>query len=143
MRGEGEEPGVVEGLLAVSRRHHDFHVVVETGGGDALKIFEGAHVFAHGGGEVLGLHEAQVLAARIAQDVAEGMHAPAAFVRERDVVRRIIHLACTPGPVSKRSTGGLRRLRPQRAQAFLDDGVAAGEAAARSSSCSRTAVMSG
>ena len=126
--GEGEEPEVVEGLLAVPRLHDDFHAVVETHRRGAPQIFEGAHVLAHGGGEVLGFHEAQVAAARVAEDVAEGIHAPAAFLRERDVERRVVHLALDAGAGLEADHRGLRRLRPQRAQARLDDGVAAGEA---------------
>ena len=72
---------------------------------------EGAHVLAQGGREVLGLDEPQVLAARVAQDVAEQSDAPPALGGEVDVVDGVIHLGLGARAVSKRTTG---------------DGVAAG-----------------
>jgi hypothetical protein len=125
--GKGEEPRVVERLLAVPRLHDDFHTVVEARGGGAPQVREGAHVFAHRGREVLRLHEAQVAAARVAEDVTEGVHAPAALLGERDVERGVIHLRLHAGARFEPDHRRLGRLRAQRAQARLDDGMAARE----------------
>ena len=53
MRGEGQKAGVIDGLVAVVTGHYHLHVVVQTGGGQTLKVFEGADMFANGGGKVL------------------------------------------------------------------------------------------
>src|SRR5215471_18351833 len=79
VRRKGQKRGVIDGLIAVVTGHHYFHVVVETGGGQTLKVFECPDVLADGGREILGLHKAHVLTARKGQDVAESKHAPAAF----------------------------------------------------------------
>ena len=50
-------------LTAVVPGDDDLRVVVETGGCQPLKVFEGANVFADGGGEILRIHKAQILAA--------------------------------------------------------------------------------
>src|SRR2546430_13314514 len=52
-------------------RHDHFHVVVEAGGRQSLKIFECANVFADGGCKILRLHKAQVLAARSEEHTSE------------------------------------------------------------------------
>src|SRR5262245_26161955 len=93
MRCECQKAGVIDGLVAVITGDHDFHVVVQTGGGRSLKVGESADVFADGGSEILRLHKAQILAARITQDVTECIHPPPSFCRKWDVVGRIIHLS--------------------------------------------------
>ena len=63
MRGEGKKASIINRLITVIIRHDHFHVVVEAGGRQSLKIFECANVFADGGCKILRLHKAQVLAA--------------------------------------------------------------------------------
>ena len=125
MGGESEKAGVIDGLVAVVTGHHHLHVVVETGRGQSLEVFEGADMFADGGGEVLRLHKAQILAARVTQHITESMHPPPAFGRERNVVRRIIHLSLHAGTGLEPLHRRFRRVRPHGAQMFLHDAVAA------------------
>ena len=108
------------------------------------RCVEGADVLAQGGLEVLGLDEAQVLPARVAQHVAEGVDPAAAFLGEVDVVGGVIHLGLdarcgleahhrgqAPSRAAVRAAAGgpwySRRVKPR----------------CRSSSNSRTAVRSG
>ena len=127
MGREGEKPGVIDGLVAFVAGHYDLHVVVETGGGQALKVFERADVLANGRGEVLRLHKAHILPARVTQDVTERMHAPPAFGRERDLVRGKVHLCLDPWSGFEPHDRCFRRVRPHGAQMLLDDAVAARE----------------
>src|SRR6185295_14120930 len=113
MRGEGEKASVVDRLIAIIAGDHDFHVVVETGGSQAAEILEGADVFANGGGKVLSLHESQVLAARIPQQVAESVHTAPAFRCKRDLVRRVIHLCLHTRSCLEALHRWFRRMRPQ------------------------------
>ena len=92
MGRERQEPWIVDGLVAVVPAHHDFHVVIKTGCRDSAQVLEGADVLADGRGEVLALDEVQVLPARVAQHIAEGINPAAAFDREIDVVGGVIHL---------------------------------------------------
>src|SRR3954470_15421561 len=55
-------------------------------GGQTLQINEGASVLPDRSSEVLRFHEPDILPARVAQYVTEGMHAPPAFGCERNVV---------------------------------------------------------
>ena len=120
MRRERQEPRVVDRLVAVVAADHDFHVVIEARRRDPAQVLEGPDVLADGRGEVLGLDEVEVLPPRVAQHVAEGVHAAAAFVGEIEVVGGIIHLCLLPGAVSNRRTGATtgrgrnRRTRSER-----------------------------
>src|SRR5690349_8450330 len=78
MRCERKKARVVDGLVAVVTRHDHLHVVVETGGREALKVLESVHVFADGGCKILRLHKAQILPARVTQNITESMHSPLA-----------------------------------------------------------------
>ena len=53
VRGEGQEAGVVDRLVALVTGHHDLHIVVQAGGGHAAQVLEGPHVLADRGLEVL------------------------------------------------------------------------------------------
>jgi hypothetical protein len=63
VRRERQKARVIDGLVAIVARDYHFHVVVQTGGGQSLKVFESARMFANGGGKVLRLHKAHILAA--------------------------------------------------------------------------------
>jgi hypothetical protein len=125
MRGESQKAGVVDRLVAVVASHYHFHVVVKTSRRQTFKVFEGANVFAEGGREILRLYEAQILTARVTQHVTERMHPPPPFVRERDVVRRIIHLSLNPRAGFKALHRSFRRVGANDAQVFFHDAVAA------------------
>src|SRR5207247_1342830 len=87
-------------------------------------------MLADGGGKVLCLHKPYILAARVSQDVAEGMHAAPAFGGEGDLVRRIIHLSLQPLSRFKPLDGWFRQMRPECAQPLAHNRVAALEAQA-------------
>ena len=127
VRGEGQKAGVVNRLVAVITSHHYFHVVVQTGGGQTTEVLEGADVFADGGGKVLRLHEPHILAARVSQNVAEGMHAAPPFGGEGNFVGRIIHLRLHSRSRSRIAARAVSALRPEPAQPFAHDGIAAWE----------------
>ena len=55
VRGEGQKAGVINRLVAVISGHHDFHVVVQTGGCQPAEILKRADVLPDGGGKVLRL----------------------------------------------------------------------------------------
>ena len=126
--GEGQKTRIVEWPVLIVPQHHDLHVVVQTDGGHALQVVEGADVFPDRGREVLGLDKVQVRPPRVAQDVAEQIDAAPAFRAEVDVISAVVHLCLGTG-------GGLEaddrfpcRLRPQLLDPLADDGVAAGKA---------------
>ena len=73
MRRECQEPRVVDRLVAVVAADHDFHVVIEARRRDSTQVLEGADVLADGRGEVLRLHEVEILPPRVAEHVAEGV----------------------------------------------------------------------
>src|ERR1019366_9048470 len=73
--------------------------------------------------------EAQVLPARIAEQVAEEINAPPAFAREVDVIDAMIHLRLHPWLGLKARHGRRRGAWPQQTQASMHDRVLAGEAA--------------
>src|ERR1041385_4745178 len=125
MGRECQKAGVINGLVAVVTGDHNFHVVVQTGGGQSLEVGESADVFADRGGEILRLHKAQILAARITQDVTECIHPPPPFCRKWDVVWRIIHLRLYSRSRLEALHRRLRCVWPHRAQMFLHDAVAA------------------
>ena len=91
------------------------------------KVFERADMLANGRGEVLRLHKAHILPARVTQDVTERVHAPPAFGRERDLVRRISPSVPAPLVRFRIADRRFRCVRPHGAQMFLDDAVAARE----------------
>ena len=128
MEREGEEPGVVDGLRTVPALDDDFHIVVEADGRGAAKMLEGPHMLADRRREILRLDKPEIAPSRVAEDVAERVHAPAAFLGERDLEGRVVHLRLDSGARLEAHDGCTRRLRPQRPQAVLHDGVAAGEA---------------
>src|SRR6516165_7147977 len=125
--GEGQEAGVVNGLIAVITGDHHFHVVVETGGCCSLKVLESAHVFTYGDGEILRFDKAQVLAARVTQDITEGMHPPPPFGGENDLVSRKIHLRLCSRTGFEPLHRRLRRAGANGAQVFFHDAVTAFE----------------
>src|SRR5208283_670619 len=98
VRGERQETGVVDRLVALVTGYHDLHVVVQAGGGHAAKVLKGPHVFTDRRLEILGLHEAQVLPPRITENVTEQVDPPPALLREVDLVVGIIHLRLLPFP---------------------------------------------
>ena len=99
-------------------------------GGQTTEVLKGADMLADGGGKVLCLHKPYILAARVSQDVAEGMHAAPAFGGEGDLVRRIIHLSLQPLSRFKPLHGWFRQMRPECAQPLAHNRVAALEAQA-------------
>ena len=120
---ERQEPRVVDRLVAVVAADDDLHVVIEARRRDPAQVLEGADVLADGRGEVLRLDEAEVLPPRVAQHVAEGVNAAAAFVAEVEVIRGVIHL----GLLSRRGLepphGGDHRARAQAPHPFGEDRV--------------------
>src|SRR5436189_3041970 len=125
MSGESEKAGVIDGLVTVVTGYCHFHVVVETSGRQSLEVFEGADVFADGGRKILRLHKPQILAARVTQHITERMDPPAPFGRERNIIRRIIHLSLHARTGLEPLHRRLRRVRADGAQVFLHDAVAA------------------
>ena len=125
MRRERQEPRVIDRLVAVVAADDDFHVVIQASRRDSAQVLEGADVLADGRGEVLGLDEVEVLPPRVAQHVAEGVDAAAAFVREIKIIGGVIHLCLDP-------RGGLEpphrrddRPRTQPPHPFGEDRIAA------------------
>src|SRR6516165_12061904 len=80
MCSESQKPRVIDGLIAVVTSHHDLHVVVQAGGGHTLQVIESADMFTDRSGKVLRFYKPNILAARVTQDVTEGMHPAPAFV---------------------------------------------------------------
>ena len=143
MRRERQEPRVVHGLVAVVAADDDFHVVIKARRRDSAQVLEGADVLAHGGGEVLGLDEVEILPPRVAQHVAEGVHAAAALVAEVQIIGGIIHLCLDPGAVSNRRTGATTGRGRSRRTRSREDRVPSRVTERRNSSWIRCAVMSG
>ena len=114
--GEGEELGIVEGAVGVVAQDHRFEVVVQADAGDAAEMMEGLHVLAQRGRQIHRLDEAQVLPARVAEQVAEQVDAPPAFAGEVDVVDAMIHLGLHAGVGLKARHGRRRSARPQQTQ---------------------------
>ena len=110
-------------------QHHRFEVVVQADAGDAAEMMEGMHVLTQGRRQIHRLDEAQVLPARVAEQVAEQVDAPAAFAREVDVIDAIVHLCLQAWPGLKARHGWPRGARPQQPEALTHDRVLAGEAA--------------
>ena len=96
VRGEGQEARVVDRLVVLVALHHHLEVVVQAGGGHAAQVREGGHVLPQRRVEVLADDEVQVLAPRVAQQVAEQLHAAWAFLGKGDGIRGIIHLRLCP-----------------------------------------------
>jgi hypothetical protein len=128
---ESEEAGVVDGLLALPAEHHHLHRVVQAHGGHATEVLEGAHVLADAGGEVLGVDEAQVAPAGIAEDVAEGIDPPASLCCEVDVEGRVVHLRLDAGACLEAHHWLGDGLGAQAAQPLAHDGVGTFESALR------------
>jgi hypothetical protein len=93
MRGEGQEPRVVDRHVILGATDDDPHLVIQAGRGHSPQMLEGPHVLAQSGDHVLGLDEAEVLPPRVAQDVAEQVDAAPAFAGEVDLVGGVIHLS--------------------------------------------------
>src|SRR3984893_18832225 len=106
------ESGVVNRLVTVITSHHDFHVVVQTGGGQTTQVLKRADVFSDRGGKVLPLHKPDILAVRVSQDITEGVHAARAFDGEGDLVGRVDHLRLHPLSRFKSLGGWFRQMRP-------------------------------
>ena len=127
VRGERQEAGVVDRLVALVAGHHDLHIVVETGGGHAAQVREGPHVLADRGLEVLRLREVQVLPPRVAQDVTEQVDSPPPLLGEVDLVGGIIHLRLLPFGCLESQHRLATRLRAQPTHQVLHDRVLARE----------------
>ena len=90
--GKRQEPWVVNRHVILISSHHDFHIIIQAGGGHTAQMSEGTHVLAEGGRQILAVDESQILAARVAQDVTEQRDATAALGGEVDVMDGIVHL---------------------------------------------------
>ena len=123
VRGEGQKSGVVDRLVAIVARHHDFHVVVQAGGRRASQILKRSHVFSDGRGKVLCLYKPQVLPPRVTQNVAERVHPPPPFGGENDVVRRVIHLCLHSWSCLETLDRQFGQVRTKHAQPVPHDGV--------------------
>ncbi len=126
VRGEGQEARIIDRLVVFVPGDHDFHAVVETGRGDTAQVLEGLNVLPLRRLHVLRFDEPQVLPARVAQDQAEQVDPPPAFLGEVQRVDGIIHLSLDTG-------SGLEPLDPGRLEAWTqltdtltEDAVAAG-----------------
>ena len=128
MGGEGQELGVVQRPLVAVPQDYHLHVVVEAGACDAAEVFKGADVFTQRGRQVLDFDEAEVLPARVAQQVAEQMDAAAAGPGEVEIVGAVIHLCLRPGVGLETHDRFARGPRPQLPDALAENRVAAGEA---------------
>src|SRR5215204_6806176 len=127
MRCEGQKPCVVDGFSVLIVGHHDLHVVVETGGGQSLKMSEGSDMFADRGNEILRFNEADILAAGVAQDVTETINPAAPFAGKVDLITRVIHLGLDSGPGFETDHRLFIRLRSNGPQALLHNRVTAVE----------------
>ena len=121
MRGEGEEFGIVERAVGIVTQHHRFEVIVEANTRNAAQVMEGVYVFAQRRRQVHRLDEVQVLPTRVAQQIAEEVHAPPPFTREVEIVDAVIHLRFRALARSQSRGTGVRGVR--------------GRATARCSSC--------
>ena len=104
------------------------HVVVQAGGRHAAQVLKGADVLADRGREVLALHEVEIQAAGVAQDVAEQVDAPPAFLSEVEVIGAVVHLRLGSRGCLKADHGLRRRLRSQASDPLADHRVAAAKA---------------
>ena len=129
VRGEGEEFGIVERAVGIVTQHHRFEVIVEANTRNAAQVMEGVYVFTQRRRQVHRLDEVQVLPTRVAQQIAEEVHAPPAFTREVEIVDAVIHLRLRAWPGLKARHGRARRARTQQPDALAHDRVLAGEAA--------------
>src|SRR5262252_4109040 len=82
-------------------------------------------MFTDRGGKVLRFYEPDILTARVTQYVTEGMHPAPAFRCEWNFIGRIIHLCLETWSRLEPPHRRFRGPRPQRAQPFPHDGVAA------------------
>src|SRR6202035_4630792 len=78
MRGESQETRVVERLTLLPTQHHHLLIVVQTGRRHPSQVLESADVLTHRRLEVHTWHPAHIGTPRIAQEVAEQVHAPPA-----------------------------------------------------------------
>ena len=130
VRGEGQEPRVVDRLVVFVAGHHDLHVVVQAGGRHSAQVLEGPHVLADRGGEVLILREAQILTPRPGQNVAEQINPPPTVQNEVQIVLGVIHLGLLAGTGLKTLNQRPSRLRTPPPQMIPDDRILARKAAA-------------
>src|SRR6266508_658282 len=86
---------------------------------------EGVYVLAQGRRQVHRLDEAQIRAARVAEQVAEQIDTPTAVAREVEVVDAMVHLGLGTWPGLKARHGRRRGTRPQSLDALAHDGVLA------------------
>jgi len=122
---EGQKTGVVNRLVAIIAGHYDFHVVVQTSSGQTTEVRKSADMFADGGGEVLRLYEPYILAARVSQDITEGVNTPPALGGEIDLVGRVVHLGLQPWGCFKALDRGFGQMRPECAQPLGHNRIAA------------------
>jgi hypothetical protein len=127
--GEGQEPRVVQRHVAVVAGHHHLEIVVQAAGRHAAEVGKGMDVLLQGGGEVLGLDETQVLPARVAQHVAEQLHASPALLGEIEVVAGVVHLRLRPGCRLEADHRRGRRSWPPLLQQPADDAWCSASAA--------------
>jgi hypothetical protein len=125
--GEGQEPRVVNRHVILVAGHHDFHIIMQACCGHTAQMGEGARVLAQGGRQILGLDESQILAARVAQDVAEQRDAAAALGGEVDVMDGVVHLGLGSRRRLEADHGSRRRPGTQFGEPLADHGIAAGE----------------
>ena len=126
MRREAEKTRVVDRLVAVVTADDDFHVVIKARRRDAAQMREGADVLAHRRGEILRLDEVEILPARVAEHVAEGVNAATARVGEIQIIRGIIHLGLFTGSGFEALHRQGRRTAAERPHAFHENRVASG-----------------
>ena len=128
MRGEGQKAWIVQRLAVLPAQHHHLLIVVQTGRGHASQVGESADVFAHRRLEVHAFHPAQIGSPREAQDVAEQVHAPPAFLREVQIVDAVIGLGLGRWTGLEAYHRSLGRPRPQGTHSAPDLLVAAAKA---------------
>ena len=127
MRGKGEKSRVVDRLIVFPTLHDHLHVVVQAGQCDPIQVFEPANVLPGGVLEVFAFGKTEILASRVAQDVAKQMDLAASFVGEIDGVRRPVRLRLLPrsGFKANHWLGG--RSFPELVDEFTDNGVTSRE----------------
>jgi hypothetical protein len=124
VRGEGEIPQIVDGLMAFPSEYDGLLAVVLASGGAAVEAGEGALVAVHQGEEVERAEDSEVLSLGKDQDVREQLHDLGAPVGVRQLVGRPVALGHLTGAVdggleARRGLGG----RAYAADVFLDAGV--------------------
>ena len=129
VRGEGEELGIVQRAVGVTPEHHGLEVVVQADARHAAQVMKRPHMLALGRHQVHRLDKAQILPARVAEQVAEAVHASPAFAREVDVVDAIVHLGLHSFRGLKARHRLQRGTRTEKPHSLAHHRIAAGVAA--------------